>query len=382
MTCTAPGTADHATIVGVGWLSDLRAKAYAEHPPWVERYVEGGAGDELSLADAPLSWDRIRLRPRVLVDVADLLAAGRHGLTTSVLGTRVSSPLLVAPSALQRAVHADGEVATAKGAAAAGSLFCMSSRSGRTVEQIAATGARWWMQAYVLRDREATESYLRRAAAAGAGAVVLTGDTPAVPRRATQPVGAGSGDGTRVPAEWVRANLPDREYRPDDLLQAPDLSEHTIGWIAEITGLPVVVKGVLRADDARRCVNAGAAAVIVSNHGARQLDGAINPCDAIAEVADALSGTDAEVYADGGIRRGTHVLRALALGARAVLIGRPVLWGLGAAGAAGVRDVLVTLADELADAMVLAGAPSLREVTRDLIYQRGKYGIDPGFGSF
>jgi 4-hydroxymandelate oxidase len=206
---------------------------------------------------------------------------------------------------------------------------------------------------------------------AGAGALVLTADTPVVGRKPRSDTLAG---GVTIPGEYTRTNL-DWSESADDLddptdtrlWQAPDITVDTIEWLAALSGLPVVVKGVLRGDDARLCVDAGAAAIVVSNHGGRQLDGAVSTASALPEVVAALAGTGVEVYVDGGIRRGSHVLRALALGARAVFVGRPVLWGLAAGGADGVRAVLDGLTDELVHAMMLAGAPTLARLTADLV---------------
>ncbi|HEV2088931.1 MAG TPA: alpha-hydroxy acid oxidase [Cryptosporangiaceae bacterium] len=351
------------------WMEELRRAANESLPGWLAHYIECGAMAGVSAAGASAAWDRLRLRPRVLVDVAAV------STSTTVLGQEVSSPLAVAPTALHRALHPEGELATATAAAEAGALFCLSARSGMRMEKIAATGVRWWMQVYVLRDRDVTEAYVRRAAAAGAGALVLTADTPVLGRKPGADALAEQA-GVDLPAAYSAANVtpvgedPETYWNSEsvrDLYQAPDLTPAAIGWLAELSGLPVVVKGVLRADDARRCVDGGAAAIWVSNHGGRQLDGAVSTADALPEVVAALDGTGAEVYVDGGIRRGSHALRALALGARMVFLGRPPLWGLACAGADGVRQVLDGLTDELAHAMTLSGAPTPAHLTPDLV---------------
>jgi len=350
----------------VDWLEDLHLRSTEVLPEWLVAYLDAGAGDEFTVQDASAAWDRLRLRPRALVDVSTVTT------TTTVLGTEVATPVLVAPTALHRSVHADGEAATAAGAAAAGSLFCLSSRSGTPIEKVAAVGVPWWAQVYVVRERELTAAYVRRATAAGAGALVLTADTPVVGRKPRADAFAAAAD---VPAAFSRTNLdwpsdaeePELGESDQRLWQAADITTETIGWLAGLSPLPVVVKGVLRGDDARRCVNAGAAGIVVSNHGGRQLDGAVSTAEALPEVVAALAGSGAEVYVDGGLRRGGHVLRALALGARAVFVGRPVLWGLAADGADGVRTVLDGLTDELVHAMMLAGAPTLGRVTADLV---------------
>jgi 4-hydroxymandelate oxidase len=349
----------------VDWLEELHARSTETLPDWLAAYIGAGAGDELTAQAASAAWDRLRLRPRALVDVSTVTT------TTTVLGTEVATPVLVAPTALHRAVHPDGEAATAAGSAAAGSLYCLSSRSGTPMGKVAAAGGPWWAQVYVMRDRDFTVEYVRRATAAGAGALVLTGDTPVVGRK---PRADALGAEVEVPAEYSRANLDwrgDGTDEPGDknpaLWQAPDITVETIGWLKELSDLPVVVKGVLRGDDARRCVDAGAAAIVVSNHGGRQLDGAISTASALPDVVAALADSGAEVYVDGGLRRGGHVLRALAMGARAVFVGRPVLWGLATGGAEGVQTVLEGFTDELVHAMMLAGAPTLGRLTADLV---------------
>ncbi|MCI0687258.1 MAG: alpha-hydroxy-acid oxidizing protein, partial [Sporichthyaceae bacterium] len=333
------------------WLDELEGRAAAALPEAVYAYYQQGAGRELTAAEATEAWDRLRFRPRVLRDVS------APTIATTVLGTPVQAPVLVGPTTLQRHAHPDGEIATATGAAAAGVLLGVTSNTGVPFDAIAATGAPWWLQIYLARDRGLTAELLRRAVAAGARAVVLTADTPVVGRK----LGTGLGVWDLTPNEYLHANVDLTGYLEPALGKADDLSPDTIGWLAELTGLPVVVKGVLRADDARVCAAAGAAGVVVSTHGGRQLDGAVASARALPEVAKALAGTGVEVYVDGGIRRGEHVLAALALGARAVFVGRPVLWGLAADGAAGVQRVIAELADELVHAMQLIGAGSLTE---------------------
>ncbi len=241
----------------------------------------------------------------------------------------------------------------AAGAAAAKSVMGVSSNAGTTFADIGAAGAPWWLQIYVVKNRDVTLRMLDAAVAAGARAVVLTADTPVVGRK--------EDDG---PTVWeviqpghLLANLDEDEYTADDLGKADDLTPDVIGWLAERTGLPVLVKGVLRGDDAKRIADAGAAGVIVSNHGGRQLDGAIPTARALPDVAEALAGTGVEVYVDGGIRRGEHVLAALSLGARAVLVGRPALWALTVDGSAGVTRLITDLGEELEHAMRLVGLP-------------------------
>ena len=337
-------------------LAELQRLADEILPPAVAEYFNQGATFGVTTGEAVAAWDRLRLRPRALVDVSSVSTA------TTVLGRPVTSPILVAPTTLQRMADPEGEVATARATAAVGSLMGVSSNAGRTFAEIGATGVPWWIQAYILRDRGLTVEILQRACAAGASAVVLTVDTPVVGRKHN--VGPVIWD--LVPDEFLLANI-DAEGLPDDALdKADDLTAGTIGWLRDETGLPVVVKGVLRGDDARRLVDAGASAVQVSNHGGRQLDLAVSTADALAEVVDAVAG-DAEVYVDGGIRRAEHVLAALALGARAVFVGRPVLWALTTGGSVGVEDMLTGLTDGLSHAMKVAGARTIADLTPDLV---------------
>jgi 4-hydroxymandelate oxidase len=271
-------------------------------------------------------WDRCRLLPHVLRDVSSV------DTSCTLLGTTLSSPLLVAPTAYHDRLHPQAEAATAAGAAAAGSLMVWSMRSTAPFE-----GAGWW-QVYVLRDRARTLDVVLRARDAGARALVLTGDTPYLGTARRGPLG--------------------------DLDQAPDATFDDIGWLGAETGLPVLVKGVLRPDDARDCVRAGAAGIVVSNHGGRQLARTASTAAALPAVADAV---DVPVLVDGGIRSGLDALCALASGAAAVLVGKPVLWALAADGAAGVEACLRALADDLAFVMGLAGCASLDEVDGSLL---------------
>ena len=331
------------------------AAARAGLPPEIYDYYAGGAFDELSLAANLEDWARLRLRPRVLRDVTTVDPG------TTLLGEAVPHPVLVAPTAFHRMAHPDGEVASARGAAAAGARFVLSTRSTTPVEDVAAAleGAPFWYQVYVLQDRSLTTGLVQRAVAAGATALVLTADVARLGRRLRD-----VRNGFVVPTHLGTIESLDR---PGDLAdQDAGLTFDDISKLREETGLPVVVKGVLRGDDARRCVDAGAAAIVVSNHGGRQLDGAISGAAALPEVVDAVGGT-AEVYVDGGIRRGTDVVKALALGARAVLVGRPVLWGLATDGAAGVQAVLEDLVGELDLALALCGCRTLEDVTPDLL---------------
>jgi 4-hydroxymandelate oxidase len=344
-------------------FDELEARAREILAPGAFAFAAGGADDEITLDDNIAAWQRLRLRPRMLRDVTAI------DTSTTVLGARVAAPLLVAPTGRHRLFHPDGERATARGASAAGMPYVMATASTVTIEDAAAErrAAPQWFQLYLPPDRAVTEGLVDRAAAAGFAAVVLTVDQPVYgssPRAARAPLQA---------APDIRAmNLPGQPVAAHGYGAAHSGSVthpatfDDLAWLVRRSALPVLVKGVLRADDALRCVELGARGVIVSNHGGRHLDATVASADALPEIAAAV-GAKAEVFVDGGIRRGTDIVKALALGARAVLIGRPVLWGLALAGADGVRDVLEHLRGELVRTMALCGVAKLDEVTRDLI---------------
>lgn len=337
-------------------LLELQEQARAVLERSVFDYVAGGADDEATLRDNVAAWSRLRLRPKVLEDVSHVSTA------TTVLGQSVSVPVLLAPVAYQRLVHPDGEAALARAAASVDGLMVLSTRSSVSIEAVAAaaSGHPMWFQVYLLNDRDWTAQLVDRAVAAGARALVVTVDTPVLGNRRRDvrnrfelPEGIGMANLPAGP-ELVTAD----DQRQLAAFQSPALVPADLTWLAERSGLPVVAKGVLSGEAARRCVDAGAEAVIVSNHGGRQLDGTVATADALAEVVGAV-GSEVEVYVDGGIRKGTDVLKALALGAQAVLIGRPAVWALAVGGADGVAGVLSHLTAELALAMALAGAPTV-----------------------
>ncbi len=310
-------------------------------------YFAGGSGDEVTLRENVAAFERLKLRPRVLVDV------GGGTTATTVLGTEVSMPVLIAPLALQRMAHPDGELATARAAAAAGTIMCLSTAATARPAEVAAAapGAPRWFQVYVFEDRAITEDLVAEAVDSGYGALVLTVDAPFLGRRERD---------IRVDFKIPEGLTPSGNIFSEGF----DLgfSWRDLEWLAGY-GLPVVVKGLLTREDARLACEHGAAAVVVSNHGGRQLDGVQASIDALEEVADAVDGR-IEVLLDGGVRRGTDVLKALALGARAVLIGRAMVWGLAADGEAGVAHVLRLLRDEIQLGLALLGCCSPAEVTR------------------
>ncbi|KEZ76436.1 alpha-hydroxy acid oxidase [Salinisphaera hydrothermalis] len=326
-------------------LERLAGEAEARLPVAVARYFRQGSGASVSTAEAVTAWERQRLLPHALVDVSQVETG------TTLLGTPVRTPIAVAPSTFQRAADPQGERAMAAAVAELGSLLTVSSNAGTRFEAIAETGVAWWLQAYLPSDRHAALPLLERAVEAGARAIVLTADTPVVANK-------DDGDAETIwqiaEDDWLQVNF-DANYgsRPEHA-KARDLGPADIEWLRERTGLPVVVKGILRPDDAARCVAAGAAAIWVSNHGGRQLDGAAATADCLPDVVAAV-GDQAEVYVDGGIRSGRHVLTALALGARGVFLGRPPLWALAAGGRDRVVTEMTVLNDELVEAMQLAG---------------------------
>jgi 4-hydroxymandelate oxidase len=349
-------------------LLDLEMKARELLPQTAYDYFASGANDEITLRENRVAYERIALLPRMLVDVSE-----RH-MGTTALGEPVSMPILVAATAFQGLAHPEGEVATVKAAGAAKTLMTVSTISTFSIEEVmaVATGPVWF-QLYVFKDRVISASLVRRAEVAGCKAIVFTVDVPLLGRRERD-----VRNQFKLPDDVSVKNLPPglQEF-PDGTagsglvpriasLLDPALTWKDIEWLAGITNLPVLVKGILRSDDALLAVKHGASGVIVSNHGARQLDTTPATISVLPEIADAVGGR-AEVYVDGGIRRGTDVLKAIACGARAVFIGRPVLWGLASGAEAGVRYVLEMLRQEFDLAMALSGCPTLSSITRDLI---------------
>jgi len=349
-------------------IADYAHAARSKLPQDVFDYYEGGALDEITLRENTAAWERLKVYYRVLAGV------GPRDMSTTVLGQSVSMPILVAPTAFHKLACEDGEIAAAKAAKAAKTLFILSSLSNTAMEAVfAEAGSPRWFQLYIYKDREITFELVKRAEAAGAEAIVLTVDAPGLGTRERDtrnnfrlpegltvenlaPLGKGNfpevkGSGL---AAYVRANF------------KQDLGFDDLDWLCRSTELPVVVKGVVRADDARRAAEHGAKAVVVSNHGGRQLDAAPATCEALPHVVDA-AGDLCEIYVDGGIRRGSDVLKAIALGARAVLVGRAVLWGLCVAGEKGATQVLEILRRELDEAMLLCGCTRLSDIGRWLL---------------
>jgi 4-hydroxymandelate oxidase len=376
----------------------LEEKARARLSPAAYAFAAAGADDEITAADNVAAWRRLRLRPRMLNDLSKI------DIGVEVLGRRLETPIMVAPFGRHKLFHPEGERATARGAAAAGALFVLPTTSTVSMEDVAAqsdaalaseaSGQRGdsklrapdtrpepgstartsprWFQLYLPPDRALAESLIDRAAAASFGAIVLTVDQPVYgssPRAARAPL---------VPSPEIRnANLPGQPIAQNaykagytGTVTSP-ATWRDLEWLVQRSKVDVVVKGVLRGDDAVRCIEAGAKAIIVSNHGGRHLDSALATADALAEVADVVHGR-AELYVDGGIRRGSDIVKALALGARAVLVARPVIWGLALDGSEGVRAVLDHLRTELLRTMALCGVARLDQINRNIV-AAGRY---------
>jgi isopentenyl diphosphate isomerase/L-lactate dehydrogenase-like FMN-dependent dehydrogenase len=318
--------------------------------PAAWHYYQGGSDDEVTLRENRAAFARLRLRPRVLVDVSGIETS------TTVLGAPISMPICVAPTAQHGFAHENGECITAAGASAAGTLMVASSSSSRRLEDIAEScGGPLWFQLYV-RSLEQAQSFVRRAERSGYKAIVLTVDSPRLGNRERD---------IRYKLDsipFIEGNFGDEELE----FMGNTITWKTLDWLRTITSLPLVIKGILTREDALLAVEHGAAGIVVSNHGGRQLDGAPATIDALPEVVEAVDGR-CEVYLDGGIRRGTDVLKALAIGARVVFVGRPVLYGLIVNGHEGVRHVLNVLRAELQTAMALCGRPTLASIDRTLI---------------
>ena len=358
------------SLGGVVNLHGLATLAADRLPAMVYDYFAGGANDEVTLRATRDAWDAITLRYRVLRDVAT------RTLDTTILGRSHPWPVLVAPMAFQRMAHPEGEVAMARGCARSGTGMILSTLSTQPLEAVREAGAGpHWFQLYVYRDRERTAQLVRRAEQAGYEALVVTVDAPMLGRRERDLL-----NGFHVPADLPVPNL---DAAPRDVLATaaptvsalarfveahwdPSLSWTDIAWLASITTLPILLKGIVRGDDAALALEHGVAGVIVSNHGGRQLDTAVPTARALPEVAAAMAGRGT-LLVDGGIRRGTDVVKALAMGADGVLLGRPALWGLAVGGADGVGQALALLREELSLAMALCGAARIEDLTADLL---------------
>lgn len=342
-------------------LDDLETRAREILPRGVYDYYAGGAGDESTVASNRAAWRQVRFRPRVLMDVADVDSS------VDLLGVRLPSPVAVAPTAFHRLAHPEGEAATARGAG--GRLLIASSLSTVAIEEVvAAASGPVWLQLYVFRDRGLSEALVRRAEAAGCQGLCLTVDVPVAGNRERD-----DRNGFRLPDDVEMANF-------TGLTQAampsgggsglvryiasqfdPSLDWSAVAWLRGVTDLPLILKGIQHPDDGRRAVDSGADAVVVSNHGGRQLDGAEATARILPDVVASVEGR-LPVLVDGGLRRGVDVARALALGARVALVGRPVLWGLATGGAEGVASVLGELDADFTRTLALLGSRRARDL--------------------
>jgi isopentenyl diphosphate isomerase/L-lactate dehydrogenase-like FMN-dependent dehydrogenase len=351
-------------------LADFESLARERLSPAAWDYFAGGAEDEYTVADNVAAFRRVKLRPRVLADVAE------RDLTTTVLGLPIALPVVLAPTSHQSMAHPDAEKATMRGAAAAGTIATLGTGNHYGVEEAAAAahGHPFWFQMYCYESRAVTERLIRRAEAAGARALVVTADATFPPKRERHL----RTNFTLPPHVELRnlvgVGLQDQLLRPEHggmpafiaSLRNMLLTWDEIDWMRRVTDLPILLKGVLTAEDATLAAEHGLDGVIVSNHGGRQVDGTLATIEALPEIAEVV-GDKIEILLDGGIRRGTDVLKALALGARAVLIGRPYLWGLGVAGENGVRQVLDLLRAEIDCAMAQCGQADVKKITRSLV---------------
>jgi 4-hydroxymandelate oxidase len=354
-------------------LFEYQKRAEDLLPKMVFDYYASGAHDEITLKKNQSCYQEISLNPRVLVDVS------RRSQRTTALGHPISFPVLIAPMAFQAMAHETGEIATVKAAGQAGTVMILSTLSTSSMEEVvAASSGPVWFQLYVYKDRELSRGLVERAEAAGCKALVFTVDAPLLGRRE-----ADVKNGFHLPDHLEAKNLLPTAMQAlpaakndsglasyvSNLLD-PGLTWSDIDWLRSITKLPVVVKGILRPDDAIRARDHGASAIVVSNHGGRQLDTAVATITALPRITEALD-SSIEVFVDGGIRRGTDVIKALALGAQAVLLGRPVLWGLSCKGQEGIEDVLSLLKTDFDLAMALCGCRDVHEITKDLILSQG-----------
>ncbi|KAL2943486.1 Peroxisomal [Bienertia sinuspersici] len=338
-------------------VNEYEAIAKQKLPKMVYDYYASGAEDQWTLAENRNAFSRILFRPRILIDVTNI------DMSTTVLGFKISMPIMLAPTAMQKMAHPEGEYATARAASAAGTIMTLSSWATSSVEEVASTGPGIrFFQLYVYKDRNVVAQLVKRAERAGFKAIALTVDTPRLGRRE-----ADIKNRFVLPPYLTLKNFEGLDLGKMDQANDSGLASYDLKWLQTITSLPILVKGVITAEDARLAVQYGAAGIIVSNHGARQLDYVPATIMALEEVVKAAQGR-IPVFLDGGVRRGTDVFKALALGAAGVFIGRPVVFSLAADGEAGVRKVLQMMREEFELAMALSGCRSLSEIQRNHIF--------------
>ncbi|XP_073132622.1 glycolate oxidase 1-like isoform X2 [Henckelia pumila] len=353
-------------------VTEYEALAREKLPKMVYDYYASGAEDQWTLKENRNAFSKIMFRPRILMDVSKIDTA------TSVLGFKISSPIMIAPTAMQKMAHPEGELATARAASSAGTVMTLSSWATSSIEEVASTGPGIrFFQLYVTKDRNIVTHLVKRAENAGYKAIALTVDTPRLGRREADIKNRFALPYNLTLKNYEKLNLATIDKTNDSGLASyvanqidRSLSWKDVKWLQTITNLPILVKGVITAEDAALAIQAGAAGIIVSNHGARQLDYVPATIMALEEVARAAQGR-VPVFLDGGIRRGTDVFKALALGASGVFIGRPVLFSLAVDGESGVRKVLQMLRDEFELTMALSGCRSIKEITRSHIQVPG-----------
>jgi 4-hydroxymandelate oxidase len=342
-------------------VPEFEERARLLMPPMAYEFVASGAADEHTLRWNREAFERIRLRPRVLRDVSAL------DTRVALLGRELAFPILLAPTAYQRVLHPEGELATARGAAEAGATWIVSMGTTTALADLArAATSPWWFQLYFQSDREFTRDVVQQAEAAGCEALCLTVDSPIIGARNRQ-----ARAGFRLPSGVTTPHLYDIGHRKQAIMDPRRVAAtwKDVSWLRALTRLPIVLKGILDAEDAELGIQAGAAGIIVSNHGARNLDTTPATIDALPDVAERVDGR-VPVLVDGGIRRGTDVLKAIALGARAVLIGRPYCYGLSVAGGEGVRRVVDILRAELEAAMMLSGVAAIGAIDGAVLWDR------------
>ncbi|XP_042419037.1 peroxisomal (S)-2-hydroxy-acid oxidase GLO3-like [Zingiber officinale] len=347
-------------------VSEYEKIAKQKLPKMIYDYFASGAEDQWTLRENRSAFSRILFRPRILVDVSNI------DMTTTILGFKISMPIMIAPTAMQKMAHPEGELATARAASAANTIMTLSSWSTSSVEEVNSTGPGVrFFQLYVYKDRNVVRQLVGRAEKAGFKAIVLTVDTPRLGRRE-----ADIKNRFTLPPSLTLKNFEELNIEKMDMTNDSGLASYVgsqvdrslswkdVKWLQTITSLPIILKGVMTAEDTRLAVQAGVAGIVVSNHGARQLDYVPATITCLEEVVKAAQGK-VPVFLDGGIRRGTDIFKALALGASGVFIGRPVVFALAADGEAGVRKVLQMLSDELELTMALSGCTSIEQITRN-----------------
>ncbi|XP_072030736.1 2-Hydroxyacid oxidase 1-like [Amphiura filiformis] len=362
-------------------VDDYEKKAGQLLPKFAFDFYAGGADDQQTLQDNKEAFTRFRLRPRLMRDVSN------RDMSTTILGHHLPHPIAIGPSSFHKMAHPDGEIATVKGAAMTSTPMCVAgSGSNETLENIAEavkeSTTPLWIQFFIYRDRQIYERLIKRAEKAGYRALFITVDLPCTSKRRLDirnqfnlpsnlsPANiAGELDCQQLYTKGKGSGLANFANTHCD----PSVTWEDIKWLRSITRLPIVLKGILTAEDAREAVKYGVNGILVSNHGGRQLDGVLATIDALSEVVEAVRGSNVEVYLDGGVTKGTDVLKALALGAKAVFIARPVLWGLACDGQEGVKKVLDILKDELSLAMALSGCTSIEDISRDILQRQSQY---------